>query len=93
MKIVFICSTNGSVIKKSLGSKLLARNKIEFVSDRYCGAIIYAEELDYKTCVYKTSSGREFSDFLNERYELNEGYTFHLILYQITYRTIFERQF
>ena len=76
MKVVFICSTNGSVIKKALGSQLLARNEIEFVSDRYCGAIMYAEALGYKIHVYETPSGREFSAFLNERYELNEDILF-----------------
>lgn len=68
MKIVFICSTNASVVKHALQSGLLNGFDIEFVSDRYCGAIEFAKEKGFAYRVLKAMSGKEFSILLSRTY-------------------------
>ncbi|QUI69743.1 formyltransferase family protein [Pseudoalteromonas sp. M8] len=76
MKIVFICSTNGSVIKKALSTSLLASYDIEFVSDRPCGLIEFAEvnNLSYK--VLPANTGSEFSILLTREYPVADDILF-----------------
>lgn len=76
MKIVFICSTNGSVIKKALSTSLLSGYDIEFVSDRHCGIIDFADSNNFNYRVLKAQSGREFSSLLAELYPDSNGVLF-----------------
>jgi len=68
MKIVFICSTNASVIKHALQSGFLNNLDIEFVSDRNCGAIEFAKKQGFRYKVLLAKSGKEFSSLLSEIY-------------------------
>ncbi|MBQ4812047.1 hypothetical protein J8M20_11890 [Pseudoalteromonas luteoviolacea] len=68
MKIVFICSTNGSVIKKALSTNALTGHEIEVVSDRPCGIIEYAEANNLSHKVLAAQSGDEFSKLLARDY-------------------------
>lgn len=68
MKIVFICSTNGSVIKRALSTSLLASYDIEFVSDRICGIIEFAEANKLSHKILSAHTGSEFSKLLAREY-------------------------
>lgn len=63
MKIVFICSTNGSVIQKYLQDFKLDTN-VEIFSDRHCGLIDYAIKSAVPYTVYECSSGLDLSNKL-----------------------------
>ncbi|HDY7937928.1 TPA: phosphoribosylglycinamide formyltransferase [Vibrio vulnificus] len=76
MKIVFICSTNGSVIKKAISTSLLSEHEIEFVSDRQCGIIDYANSNNYPAKVLDAQSGHDFSKLLVQEYSSGEGVLF-----------------
>ncbi|BCV40206.1 formyltransferase family protein [Shewanella algae] len=76
MKIVFICSTNGSVIKQALSTGFLSACDIEFVSDRDCGIVSFAKESGYKYSILSAHSGAEFSKLLSDRYNENKEILF-----------------
>ncbi|MFL9792781.1 phosphoribosylglycinamide formyltransferase [Vibrio cyclitrophicus] len=76
MKIVFICSTNASVVKRALETSLLNSYSIEFVSDRECGAITFAKENNYCCTVLESSTGSSFSKKLVKRYKANQDILF-----------------
>lgn len=61
MRTVFICSTNGSVIKKAFYSGLMDKSSFEIVSDRECGVIDFARNEGLTHTVLKSKSGGEFS--------------------------------
>lgn len=71
MKIVFICSTNASVVKKALSTSFLNAYSIEFVSDRECGAITFAKENNYSYTVLASNTGSDFSQKLAKKYNNN----------------------
>jgi phosphoribosylglycinamide formyltransferase-1 len=76
MKIVFICSTNASVVKKALSTSFLNAYSIEFVSDRECGAISFAKENNYSCTVLASKSGSDFSKKLAKKYNTNQDTLF-----------------
>lgn len=76
MKIVFICSTNASVVKHALQSGLLNGLDIEFVSDRLCGAIDFAKGQGISYRVLEASGGEEFSILLSDVYSGNDDTLF-----------------
>lgn len=76
MKIVFICSTNASVVKQALQSDLLNDFDIEFVSDRLCGAIDFAKAQGFSYKVLEAKDGKEFSALLSDVYSNNDDNLF-----------------
>ncbi|MEQ6343176.1 phosphoribosylglycinamide formyltransferase [Vibrio cyclitrophicus] len=76
MKIVFICSTAGSVIRKALDTGALDSFDVEIVSDRECQAIEYAMNNGLSYLVLESKTGRDFSSKLNEKYIDSEGSLF-----------------
>lgn len=68
MKLVFICSTNGSVIRESINTGFLDEYDIEIVSDRSCGVIEYAISDNIKYTILKSSTGAEFSEKIYKEY-------------------------
>lgn len=75
MKVVFLCSTSGSVIKRYFKDFNMLNN-VEIVSDRYCDAIEYAISEQIESRVFETKSGLEFSDRLFEVYKGDENILF-----------------
>lgn len=76
MKIVFICSTNASVVKRALKTSLLNSYSVEFVSDRECGAIDFAKENNYDYTVLASTTGSDFSEKLAKKYSANQDVLF-----------------
>lgn len=68
MKVVFICSTSASVIKKCFSSGFFNKYDVEFVSDRECGALEFAKENGFPYLLLESKTGKEFSDLLNSHY-------------------------
>ncbi|GAB0150781.1 formyltransferase family protein [Marinobacterium sp. BA1] len=71
MKIVILCSTNASVLKRYFYD---FDDSVDFsiYSDRKCGAIDFAKEASIDFNVYEAKSGLEFSDFLAKEFEGDE---------------------
>lgn len=67
MKIVFICSTNASVLKKYI-LDFGAPQDVELISDRDCGGVEFAREIGIYNKVFQTKSGLYFSNFLADMY-------------------------
>ncbi|AUZ74443.1 MULTISPECIES: phosphoribosylglycinamide formyltransferase [Aeromonas] len=76
MKIVFICSTNGSVIKEAISTSFLSEHEIEFVSDRQCGIIDYANSNNFPAKVLNAKCGHDFSKLLVQEYSSGENVLF-----------------
>lgn len=71
-KIVFICSTSGSVISRVLPYLRKAKfSYVDFIiiSDRDCGVIQVAKENGIKYKIFESSSGREFSNMITEFFQ------------------------
>lgn len=76
MKIVFICSTNASVIRKALKTSFLNAYSIEFVSDRECGAIAFAKANNYDYSILASVNGSDFSEKLANKYDTTQDVLF-----------------
>lgn len=68
MTLVFLCSTNGSVIRKVLETGLFKEFKIEFVSDRHCGLIEFTSSVGLTSKIFLADSGDDFSNKLKREY-------------------------
>ena len=68
MKIIFLTSTDASVIKRVFNSGFLMKDEIEIVSDRECGAIDFAREQKIDHSLLESKTGFEFSEKLCNRY-------------------------
>lgn len=76
MKLVFICSTGGSVIKNLISNGFLKKDDCEIVSDRDCGAITFAKSNGLNFGILQSSSGAKFSESLASRYKGEENVLF-----------------
>lgn len=81
MKLVFVCSTSGSVIKKAYECYPSLFKDVLIISDRICGSIEFAkvEGLDYR--VYETDSGLDFSNYISDLFLNKKDVVFFFVLY------------
>jgi len=76
MKIIFLASTNGSVLNKLLSNGFLLNNIDIIISDRECGAIELAKKFNINFKILESKSGQEFSDYLLKEYPVHDNHLF-----------------
>ncbi|CAB0151208.1 Phosphoribosylglycinamide formyltransferase [Pseudidiomarina piscicola] len=76
IKVVFIVSTGGSVIKRAFDDGFFAENDIQIVSDRKCGAISFAKENGIDSLVLESKTGSGFSRRLFDAFPKNNNELF-----------------
>ena len=72
MKLIFITSTNGGVLRKLLEHKIVRDCTSYIVSDRECGALNVAKEKKIAFEKLESSDGLSFSVKLNDRFNEND---------------------
>lgn len=82
-RIVIIASTNGSVFRKLLQVANFDKRRFIVVSDRYCGAISFANEYGIENHVLESKSGEEFSKKLLNQFAETEDLYFFLFYTRI----------
>ncbi len=68
MKIVFLCSTNGSVLNELLKHSLVRELTDAVLCDRTCGSLQVSEDYHVKSILLQSSSGKEFSKKIENLY-------------------------